>query len=250
MSKEIIPAFLNTFAKRQPFIDVYFHFHNKHFFNRPEFPFYLAIDNKDYFLEQEGLNILTYEDTPTSSEELHECVSRYWRHVYTLNYFKSLGHKYVMNCMDDGWISLIDWDRLYMATQYIEDHNADRIDICGPQILYNCIPIDENVSLVDPNNDITWYVTNQCSIWKVDSLLSIYDTLGPVTDWEVEKIGSDVARQLKCKFLTFNSPVMDNIGINQRKVGFSEKGRNLLQEYCTDKNLDFNTELEKFKQFI
>jgi hypothetical protein len=43
---------------------------------------------------------------------------------------------------------------------------------------------------------------------------------------------------------------MDNIGINQRKVGFSEKGRNLLQEYCTDKNLDFNTELEKFKQFI
>jgi len=250
MSKEIVPAFLNTFAKRQPFIDVYFHFHNKHFFDRPEFPFYLAIDNKDYFLEQEGLNILTYEDTPTSSEELHECVSRYWRHLYTLNYFKEQGYKYIMNCMDDGWISSINWDKLYTGVDYIEANNADRIDICGPQILYPCIPIDDHVSLIDPNNDITWYVTNQCSIWKIDSLISIYENLGPVTDWEVEKIGSDVARRLGCKFLTFNYPVIDNLGINQRKVGFSKKGIKLLQEYCTDKNLDFNTELEKFKRFI
>ena len=244
-----IPALLNTFAKRELFLNKYFYFYNKHFGDKPEFPFYISIDD-DSVIKQRNTNILTYENTPTSSDELHECVSRYYRHLYTMHYFKEQGFKYMMNLMDDGWIESVNWEQLYKSVDYIEENNADRIDICGPQILYTCLPIDEHVSLIDPNNDITWYVTNQCSIWKIDSLLKIYEHLGPVTDWQVEMIGSDVARSLNCKFLTFNTPVIDNLGVNQRKVGLSDKGKKLLKEYCEGNNLDYNEEFNKFNKFI
>lgn len=244
-----IPALLNTFAKREVFLNTYFHFYNKHFGDKPEFPFYITIDN-DEVIKQKNTNILLYENTPTSSHELHECVSRYYRHLYTMHYFKSQGFEYMMNLMDDGWIEYVNWEQLYKSIDYIKNNNADRIDICGPQLLYPLIKIDEHVSLINPNNTITWYVTNQCSIWKIDSLLKIYEELGPVTDWQVEMVGSDVARNLNCKFLTFNNPVIDNQGVNQRKVGLSNKGKKLLKEYCEGNNLDYNEEYNKFIKFI
>lgn len=243
---QTIPIFFNSFSKRKPFLDVCFYFHKKYF---PSDNIYLTLDQDDIEIKNK-LNLLIYDNIPKTSDLDHECHSRYYRHYYSLHYFKDKGHDYVMNCMDDGWINSINWDKLNKSIKYIEDNNADRIDLCGPQVLYPCIPIDEDVSLIDPNNDITWYLTNQCSIWKIDTLIKIYDLLGPVTDWEVEKIGSDVARNMNCKFLTFNTPVIDNLGVNQRSIGINEQGRKLLLEYCIDNNLEYNIELEKFNKFI
>jgi hypothetical protein len=243
---QTIPIFFNSFSKRKPFLDVCFYFHKKYF---PSNNIYLTLDQDDIEIKNK-LNLLIYDNIPKTSELDHECHSRYHRHYYSLHYFKDKGHNYVMNCMDDGWINSINWDKLNKSINYIKDNNADRIDLCGPQVLYPCIPIDEDVSLIDPNNNITWYLTNQCSIWKIDTLIKIYDLLGPVTDWEVEKIGSDIARNINCKFLTFNTPVIDNLGVNQRTVGINDQGKKLLLEYCTDNNLNYNTELEKFNKFI
>jgi hypothetical protein len=243
-----IPIFFNSFVKRKPFLDVCFYFQKKYFSTNN---LYLTIEQNDIELKEKiDVNLLTYNDIEKTSDLDHECHSRYYRHYYSLNYFKSQGHKYFMNCMDDGWINSINWEQLNKSFKYLEDNNADRIDLCGPQILYSLIPIDEDVSLIDPNNTITWYLTNQCSIWKIDTLLKIYEILGPVTDWEVEYNGSNVARDIQCKFLTFNTPVIDNLGINQRKVGINEQGKKLLLEYCKNYQLDFNTELEKFNKFI
>ena len=164
-----------------------------------------------------------------------------------MHHFKDLGFEYMMNLTDDGWITDVNWEQLYKSVDYIEEQNADRIDICGPQISYTCLPIDEHISLIDPNNDVKWYLTNQCSIWKIDSLLKIYEQLGPVTDWQVEVVGSDIARDLNCKFLTFNTPVIDNFGVNQRNVGLNDNGKKLLGEYCKQNNLDYAEEFNKFK---
>lgn len=241
-----IPLLFNSFLKRKPFIDVCFFFYKKYF---PNIQIYLTLDNS-YDIKESNINILTYENIPSTSDLMYECHSRYYRHYYTLHYLKSLNFKYVVNCMDDGWIQNINKSDLDLSINYIEQHSADRIDLCGPQPEYKCLGIDEKVSLINSNNSLPWYLTNQCSIWRVETLLNIYEELGPVADWQVEKIGSDISRNNNYKFLTFNNPVIDNIGCFQRTVGLSEDGKRLLKEYCSFNNLNYSEELNKFNQFI
>jgi len=242
-----IPVFLNTFVKRKPFLDINFFYYEKYF---PQSTIFLALDKDEYYIESNlNINILTYDDIPTTSYLMHECHSRYYRHLFSLKYLESKGYEYVMNYMDDGWVNSVDWEKLNKSISYLNDNNADRIDLCGPQLHYPLIFINDDISFINPNNDITWYQSNQCAIWKIKSLIKIYEILGPDSDTEVERRGSEVARQLKCKFLTFNSPVIDNEGWFQRKVGFKGKGKELLKYYCEETNNNFKkkiTELEKF----
>lgn len=240
-----IPILFNSFSKRKPFIDVCMHYYKRYL---PEASIYLTIDNEidlDY-----KINLLTYDNIPTTSEYTYKCHSRYYRHYYTLHYLKSIGYTYVMNCMDDGWITSVDFEKLNRSIDYIINNKADRIDLTGPQIEYDCLYLDDYVSIVNPNNDLQWYLTNQCSIWKIDSLLKIYDILGPVADWEVEKIGSDVSRYIGCKFLTFNTPVIDNLGLFQRTVGLYDKGKFLLEKYCIENNMNYEIKLKQFNSFL
>lgn len=239
-----IPFFFNSFVKRKPFLDVCFYYYKKYFNNE----IILTLDTEDY--DGKGITILTYDNIPKTSDLLHECHSRYYRHYYTLEYFLSSGHEYFINCMDDGWIKKVDYDRFNQSLDILKRTGADRIDLCGPQPDYGLIPVEEGVSLVDKNNYLPWYLTNQCSLWKTESLIKVYKTLGPATDWEVEKLGSDVARNLDCRFLTFNTPVIDNMGLNQRKVGLSIEGKQLLEEYCNINSLNYTEELNKFNAFI
>jgi hypothetical protein len=213
------------------------------------YPLYLTID-EDYGIQNTNVTTMLYNDIQTSSEYMHECVSRYHRHLHSLKYFKSKNYKYVINAMDDGWIENINWLDLNNSVNYLNEFNADRIDLCGPQPLYQLITLNEKISLIDSNNTLQWYLTNQCSLWKIDTLINIYEILGPKSDWEVEKIGSDIARQLQCKFLTFNVPAITNQGVFQRKVGMYERGKKLLIEYCNDKNLNFEKISNEFNKFI
>jgi hypothetical protein len=243
-----IPFLFNSFEKRKPFLDVCFFYYKKYF---SDIKIYLTTDQDIDSTGWENIDILTYSTIEKTSNLFHECHSRFYRHYYTLNYFIDIGEKYVVNCMDDGWIcGTIDYDLLNDSINYLENNNANRIDICGPQPEYKCIPIDEHVSVVDADNNLQWYLTNQCSIWKTETLLEIYKELGPVSDWQVEKYGSDICRKNGYKFLTFNNPIIDNSGVFQRNVGLHDVGKKLLMEYCNNQNLNYNTELEKFNKFI
>ena len=85
-----IPLLFNSFIKRKPFLDVCFYFYKQYFNN----DIYLTIDDSKY--EYHGINILTYDNIPKTSDNLHECHSRYYRHYFTLNYFLNQGIDYVI----------------------------------------------------------------------------------------------------------------------------------------------------------
>lgn len=240
-----VPLLFNSFSKRKPFIDVCMHYYKNYL---PEANIYLTLDNEVDLTYK--INLLTYDNIPTTSEYTYKCHSRYYRHYYTLHYLKNEGYDYVMNCMDDGWIVNVDLEKLFTSIDYIQNNNADRIDLTGPQTQYECLYLDDYVSTINPNNDLQWYLTNQCSIWKIDSLLKIYDILGPVEDWEVEKIGSEVSRQIGCKFLTFNNPVIDNNGCFQRTVGLNDVGKNLLKMYCIENRIEYESKIKEFNLFL
>ena len=241
-----IPFLFNSFAKRKHFIDVCFHFYGKYFSDRN---FYLTIDDKNFHIDESlNINILHYDTIQSTSEHHFQCLSRYYRQLNSLNYLKSIGYVYVTSCMDDGWIDgdKINWDSYGKCLTYLQEYNVDRIDLCGPQPRYNLIKIKNDLNMVDSNNDLPWYLTNQCSIWKIDSLLTIYKILGPVSDCDVERQGSEISRRLQYKFLTFDNQILGNDGVFQRTVGFNHTGIKLLKEYCYTKNLDYNEEIKKF----
>lgn len=240
---ENIPILFNSFIKRKHFLDVCLYFYNHYF---PKNEIYLTLDDENYE-SQIPLNILTYPETEKTSEEMHLDLSRFYRHYYTLDYFKNKGYKYVMNCLDDGWIGTLIENDLNKGIKHLEEHNADRIDLCGPQPEYQLDYISDNLYVVNPNNILPWYLTNQCAIWKTDSLLNIYKILGPSSDCDIEKYGSELSRQLKYKFLTFKNSPLDNEGVFQRDIGLKEKGITLLKTYCEQNKIDYNKELQKFK---
>ena len=242
-----IPLLFNSYLRRKPFIDICFFFYKKYL---PEAKIYLTLDDSNYDTKESNTNILTYDSISRTSHHLYECHSRYYRHYFTLNYLKTLGYKYVMNCMDDGWINKINYNTFNKSIQLLEKNNADRIDICGPQPNYDLIKINDDISLINKNNNLPWYLTNQCSIWKIEILFKIYEILGPSADTEVESRGSEIARNLNLKFLTFNVPVIDNAGCFRRTIGLSEEGKELLKQYCKENNFDYNRKLNEFNSFI
>lgn len=242
-----IPLLFNSYLRRKPFMDVCFFFYKKHL---PNVKIYLTLDNDNYDVKGLNIDILTYDDIPTTSTVMHECHSWYYRHYFTLNYLKSLGHKYSINCMDDGWVGNVSWEEFNKMVDYIEEHNADRIDLCGPQPNYELKHINNNLYYVNPENSLPWYLTNQCSMWKIDSLLKIYETIGPVADPAIELYGSEVARRLNYKFLTFPFSLFNNSGVFTRTVGIDNRGLELLKQYCEENNFNYNEKLNEFNQFI
>ena len=241
---ENIPILFNSFVKRKHFLDVCLYFYGHYF---PKNEIYLALDNEDYTNNNTSLTILTYPEVKKTSEQTHNDLSWFYRHYFSLEYLKSLGYKYSLNSLDDNWIGTVVKEDLDKCIEYLEEHNADRIDLCGPQPEYQLDYVKDNLYIVNSNNTLPWYLTNQCAIWKIDSLLNIYKTLGPVSDCDIEKYGSELSRQLKYKFLTFNYSLLDNDGVFQRNVGLKEKGINLLKTYCEQNKIDYNGELQKFK---
>jgi hypothetical protein len=238
----MVPFLLNTFAERSHFINVFEYYYNKNI-NKEICFLTIAIDKQI----DTTSSISIYPDIQRSSDKLHECTSRYERHVQTLQYLRKLGYEFVVNCLDDGWITKVDWMRFDDAFSYLNNNDADRIDLCGVQSGYEIEPIDSVVSLIKPSSNVMWYVSNQCAIWKIDSLLNLYEAIGKVFDVDVEKKGSEVARQLKFKFLTFNEVVIDCPNVFNRIIGLNDYGEKLLMSYCENNNLDYKSELKKYK---
>ena len=225
-----VPLLFNSYLRRKPFMDVCFFFYKKYI---PNAKIYLTLDNDDYNIKGLDVNILTYDNISKTSDYLHECHSRYYRHYFTLKYFLNQGINYIINCMDDGWIQKINREKFNQLIIHLEKYNADRIDLCGPQPEYKLENIENDLYYINPKNTLPWYLTNQCSMWKVNSLLKIYEILGPSADTEVERVGSEISRNLNFKFLTFDSPVIETGGF-QRNVGLSPLGKKLLEQYCNE----------------
>lgn len=244
---ENIPILFNSFIKRKHFLDICLYFYGHYF---PKNEIYLTLDEENYTNKNTSFTLLTYPKTEKTSEEMHLDLSRFYRHYYTLNYFKDKGYKYIMNCMDDGWIGMLVENDLNKSIEYLEEYKADRIDLCGPQPEYQLDYVKDNLYIVNSNNTLPWYLTNQCAIWNINSLIQIYEKLGPSSDCDVEKYGSELCRQLNYKFLTFKNSPLDNDGVFQRNVGLKEKGIILLKEYCKQNKINYDEELQKFNKFI
>jgi hypothetical protein len=244
---EFTPILINSYKTRKPFIDVCLFYLNKFFADNE---IYLVLDEEiSDFKDVKNLNILTYDTIERTSADLRECHSRYYRHYYTLKYFESLNVKYVVNYMDDGWIGYISYNLINKAIDYLNQSNFDRIDLCGPLRDYKLQYINEDISYIVPT-DCVWYFHNQCAIWKVDTLIKIYEALGPVSDPNLERYGSSLCKNMDFKFLTFNYNAINNEGCFQRTVGFNERGVELLNLYCKNTDKNFGEEFLKFNQFI
>jgi len=241
------PILINSYSARKPFIDICLFYINKFF---PDNEIYLTVDDNNLNFENyKNLNILTYDTIERTSELLHECHSRYYRHYYTLKYFESLNFKYVINYTDDGWIETVNYNLINKAINYLDESNFDRLDLCGPLLDYKLQYINEDISIVIPT-DCTWYFHNQCAVWRIDTLIKIYETIGSVSDPHLERFGSELSKNIGCKFMTFNYHAINNEGCFQRTVGFNKRGVSLLNLYCSETNKDFNEELIKFNKFI
>lgn len=244
-----IPLLLNTFSHRFIFLDLFFYYYKKNF--TLGWPLYLTT-NEETYISKETLQIelLYYENIKETSTKLHETHSRYFRHYYTLKYLKEIGHTYIFNYLDDAWMKEIDTVAFDNIHKYLEQFDADRIDITGPEPLYKLIPLNSDVSVIDKNQTITWYHTNQPAIWKIDSLLRIYEALGPCADTALERYGSDYCRENNYTFLCHNRILLKHKGVFQRNVGFTADGVEMLKEYCISKSLNYTNVINKFNVFL
>jgi hypothetical protein len=241
----MIPFLLNTFKEREQFVKVFEHYFYKHI-NKLEYKLYIVIDGEI----NTDSNLVVYNDLLRTSNDNHLCHSRYERHVKTLNSFKSDGYDYVINCLDDSWIQNIVWEKFEKSIDFLILNNADRIDLCGPQYQYEVEIIDSDVSLIKPTNEISWYFSNQCALWKIDSLLKIYNQMGVVSDIDVEKIGSNIAFQYNYKFITFNNPAIYSWNVFNRYTGLNDDGKKLLKEYSENNDLIYLNELNNINKNI
>lgn len=248
MDKNLPPILINSYSDRMPFINICLYFLHKWL---PQLDIYLTIDSDENFNYElhKNSNVLIYDNIIRTSTNLAECHSRYYRHYYTLKYFKSIGFEYVINYMDDGWIEGLNFDMFNQSVNYLEKYKADRIDLCGPLLQYELEKINDDISLVIPT-DCTWYFHNQCATWRIDTLIDVYEKLGPVSDPNLERYGSEISRINNHRFITFNKYAINNEGCFQRTVGFNERGVRLLTKYCNETAAAFEDKRTEFNKFI
>ncbi len=234
---------ISTFDAREKFLDPFFYYYKK--FIGSEFRIYLAKEEKEYRCK-EGINIkqLNY-NFPHTSKNLGYCNSWGSRLKSALGIIKNDGYKYVIFICDDGWIKSLSLDKFNTVIDKIEKYNADRIQLIGSSEGYILEPLDSEISLISPRSDVPWYLNHQASIWKIDSL----DQLVLESDCATtsERDGSQRSKELKCRFLTFNEPVLDSIGVNHSSGGMYVWGQKMLRQFCVERNLNYEECSKKFK---
>jgi hypothetical protein len=251
MKKELLKKetciFLNSYDEREIFLDIFFYQLQKYI---NYIPIYLIKGPKKYTSKESNLNITvinTDYGTPLNKNFLYDNNWGY-RYIEGLNILKNKGYKYVIRFDDDGFIQDID-NNLFNDSilELMNLENLDRIQLYGPDPSNELTPINNEYSLISKNGNYGHYVTNQCSLWNIESCFKIIHE--NINACSIEGTGSSIARQTNMRFACPNQSIITGYGLNRVDLGLENKGLNIVKEYCDHYNLNYEEILLKIKNW-
>jgi hypothetical protein len=238
--------FLNSYDEREIFLDIFLHQLQKYITN---IPIFIIKGSKIYKSRETNLNINvinTNYKSPIDKNFLYDLNWGY-RYIDGIKFLKENNYKYVIRFDDDGFIQNID-SALFNddIIHVLENTKADRLQLYGPDPHNVLLPIDSNYSEISPEGHYGHYITNQCSLWNIDSCFKI--THQGLNACSIEGEGSNIARKIGMKCITFNTPIITGHGLNSWDKGYTD-GNNIVKNYCDFYNLDYNQVLLKIKNW-
>jgi hypothetical protein len=220
-------CFISTFKQRKYFIDHFVHYYRT---SGLSCPLYVFSDEEDRTSDDMVIHI---KDNYSSNADHLGRIPEWGHRLKDAISFLKKKYDYAIFSVDDGLFLDVDTKRFFDIFEKFKLHDGDYFSLQHDfKNVLDYVKIDDDFLLMEKKN-LTYYVTHQTSLWKLDSL----DKITEYNDIALDHEGSGFSRIVKNNINLHcydGNRIFDSVGICHWQDGITDKFKKYLMENFND----------------